>query len=257
MNNGYVRLWREITKHAVFADPELFRLFCYCILRANYRPKTINVKSGRGMRAIKVNRGEFVAGRNSLADEFHCPPSTIRNRLERLQKLGCIELLVDKLKTRIRVVNYDKYQPEDVRRGQSMDSKKDNPNGQSKNGQLALENTFDLDIVADEMDKPKSAEKDTENKKRIKNTIGGTPPSTTFVEPSLEEIQDYATTLGYSGFDAEHFLAHHQKADWRMSGGRRITNWKAAVVTWRKNEHLFSKRNGYHDPINERMVTIG
>ena len=138
-----------------------------------------------------------------------------------------------------------------------MDSKKDNPNGQAKNGHFNHQNTLDLDFIADEKDKPKSAEKDTDNKKRIKNTIGGKPPSKTFVEPSLEEIQGYATTLGYSGFDAEHFLAHHRKADWRMSGGRRITDWQAAVVTWRKNEHRFSSYAHRQDSFSNKLETIG
>ncbi len=68
-----------------------------------------------------------------------------------------------------------------------------------------------------------------------------------FIAPTIEEIQTHATGLGYANFDAEHFHAHHEARGWKLNG-RSMVSWKAAVVTWHKNDAAFGRPTGEAQP---------
>jgi len=62
------------------------------------------------------------------------------------------------------------------------------------------------------------------------------PPASTKARPaSADEVRAEIGRLGYH-VDAEAFFAHYQTNGWRQKGGNRITDWKAALVTWERNE---------------------
>lgn len=66
-----------------------------------------------------------------------------------------------------------------------------------------------------------------------------------FVPPTPFEAEDYAKTLGFV-LDGEKFVAHYQKTGWKLKGGP-ITDWKACVVTWKKNNFDGNGKNGKPD----------
>ena len=120
---GYIKLFRQIEDSEVFVDG-LFRVFIWCILRANYKTKWVPIKVGKtGQKMIHVQRGTFLYGRDSAAEKLKLPPSTVRNRINRLEELGMIRVDSDKDRrySVLTVVNYDMYQGEE----KSKDSKQD------------------------------------------------------------------------------------------------------------------------------------
>ena len=120
---GYIKLFRQIEDSEVFVDG-LFRVFIWCILRANYKTKWVPIKVGKtGQKMIHVQRGTFLYGRDSAADKLRLPPSTVRNRINRLEELGMIRVDSDKDRrySVLTVINYDMYQGEE----KSKDSKQD------------------------------------------------------------------------------------------------------------------------------------
>ncbi len=169
---GYVRLYRSLIGHPVFADAELLKLFVYCVLKANHKPKSVAMKSGRGSRMINVGRGEFVTGRRSLATEFTCPPSSIRNRLSRLVKLGCIAIFEDHQFSRIRITNYGIYQPLKDEQGPAKDHPKDHQSGPPKTNGEYLENKLFPGLKTTNEDHPNKSKVDTNKKsKQEVNTL--------------------------------------------------------------------------------------
>ena len=64
---GWVKLWRKTLDSDVFAVPELWHLFCWCLLSANYSVRHVQVRTGRGDTVITVGPGQFIYGRKSLA----------------------------------------------------------------------------------------------------------------------------------------------------------------------------------------------
>lgn len=76
-----------------------------------------------------------------------------------------------------------------------------------------------------------------------------------FVPPSLAEVQAYCNERG-NNIDAEHFIAYYETRDWMVSG-RKMKNWKSAVITWEKNGYS-NKRTGntYIDRIDNRVNVV-
>lgn len=99
---GYVKLYREAREHAVFQDDWHWRLFCWCLLKANFRPSQF--------RGIEVSRGSFVTGRIAAAEELKTTQSRIYRGFEALKRLGCITLKPNNKWTLITVCNFESYQ---------------------------------------------------------------------------------------------------------------------------------------------------
>ena len=53
--------------------------------------------------------------------------------------------------------------------------------------------------------------------------------------PTLEEVQAYFRERG-TWIDPEQFWAHYEANGWTQGRGRPLKSWKAAVITWEKNE---------------------
>jgi hypothetical protein len=64
------------------------------------------------------------------------------------------------------------------------------------------------------------------------------PKKSVFAKPTIEEIAAYCKERK-NAVDAEHFYHHYEARDWKLTNGKRVTNWKSCVVTWEKNEKKF------------------
>lgn len=63
-----------------------------------------------------------------------------------------------------------------------------------------------------------------------------------FVSPTIEEIQTYMQEIGVVGpkDEAFAFQAHHAARGWKLKGGFKIEDWRAACRTWKSNQTKFS-----------------
>lgn len=106
MSGNWIKLHRKLMENPIFRQPELLQLFIYCILRANHKDTEII----HGMTTIKVERGEFVAGRFELAEFLNQNPNTVYKRLKKLENLNFLNTKSNNKFTFIKVVNYEVYQ---------------------------------------------------------------------------------------------------------------------------------------------------
>ncbi len=79
--------------------------------------------------------------------------------------------------------------------------------------------------------------------KETKNVSLGAPTQPKFVPPTPQEAADYARSLGFD-LDGEKFVAHYSASGWVRRGGVKIKDWRAAVVTWKKNDGAFTPKGG-------------
>lgn len=105
MLNGWIKLHRKLLDNGVFFDAELLKVFIWCILKANRKPKEVN--------GTKLKTGQFITGRISASEELHIKPSTVYNRLQRLQRMGYINVKSTNKFSIISVLKYGQYQVED------------------------------------------------------------------------------------------------------------------------------------------------
>lgn len=59
----------------------------------------------------------------------------------------------------------------------------------------------------------------------------------TFVPPTVDQVRDYAATLGNSIFPAERFVEHYAGLDWHDRNGNPVKCWKGRVRTWHAREN--------------------
>lgn len=81
-------------------------------------------------------------------------------------------------------------------------------------------------------DKDKDKDKDIEKD----NTLTGIKekPQKRFTPPTVEEVRQYCTERG-NNIDPEYFVAYNENREWKLSNGRKMKDWKLAIVTWEKN----------------------
>ena len=63
------------------------------------------------------------------------------------------------------------------------------------------------------------------------------PPkkSKKFAKPTLEEVEAYCNERG-NNVDPQRFIAHYESNGWKV-GKNAMKNWKAAVISWERNEY--------------------
>lgn len=105
MSGDWLKLHRKSLDSRVFSDADLWRLWCWCLMKANW-------KSG-WFSGVEVPRGSFSTGRESAAEQLEVSPSKFRRGLKKLEQFGCISTRSTNRFTVISIVNYDKYQFED------------------------------------------------------------------------------------------------------------------------------------------------
>ena len=83
--------------------------------------------------------------------------------------------------------------------------------------------------------KDKDKDKDNDNDKDNTPTGKKGKPQKRFTPPTVAEVAEYCRERN-NGIDPEYFVAYYAKQDWVLSNGRKMTDWKMAVVTWEKKD---------------------
>ncbi len=107
---GWVKLHRKALDSDVFAVPELWHLFTWCLLTANHTTRHVPIKVGRGRSVRTVGPGQFIYGRKSKAKELGLPESTLSDRMKRLEAMGAISIQADTTNSIVTIVNWGLYQ---------------------------------------------------------------------------------------------------------------------------------------------------
>ena len=108
MAGQWVKLYRESRDHPVFQDPFMWKMFCWCLMRANYTPQRFFGEL--------IDAGEFVTSMETAADSLNCNKTTVFRGLHKLadDDYGCVRLrLMQKAKrkyTVVSVINWRLYQ---------------------------------------------------------------------------------------------------------------------------------------------------
>ncbi len=104
---GWIRLYREVMNHAVFHDDRLFKVFIYCLLRANHiGGYSVPFKGEKR----KLNMGQFITSRHNAARDCFMKETTLYSNLQKLKEWEMIEIDTDNNKTLISIVNWSLFQ---------------------------------------------------------------------------------------------------------------------------------------------------
>jgi hypothetical protein len=118
---GWIRLWRQALDSDLFADPHLWHLFTWCLLRANHSHCSVRVKTGRGFTVVDVLPGQFIFGRKSASRELNLPESTLNDRMKKLEEKNSINIKPDTHFSIVSIVNWQHFQSENGEVQQATD----------------------------------------------------------------------------------------------------------------------------------------
>jgi hypothetical protein len=114
LEEGWIKLFRKSINSQVFQSEGLWKVWTWCLLKANHEDRWIPVKTGRGTTEVFVKRGQFIFGRKTAAKVLKMKGSTIQDRM---QKLVNMQNLVTQPVTHFSLVtvsNYELYQGSEI-----------------------------------------------------------------------------------------------------------------------------------------------
>lgn len=102
MEQGYIKLFRQIVDWEWYDDIPTCRLFIHLLLKVNH--------ADRNWQGKKIERGSCITSFASLSTETNLSVEQIKRALKNLQKTGEIEKVSTNQNTLIIVTKYDDYQ---------------------------------------------------------------------------------------------------------------------------------------------------
>ena len=103
---GYILLWKKFLDTSFFGDSVAVHLAIYLLLRANWEDQKVIFNK----QEIIIERGQLITGRNQISDSLRISPSTIRNKLFLLKKLGFLDSKSNNKFSIITICKYEDYQ---------------------------------------------------------------------------------------------------------------------------------------------------
>ena len=254
MQQGWIKIYRDIDDWRYFSDAKTLQLFLYLILHANTEDCYFHSELCR--------RGELITSISHLSDVLNLSTQNIRTIF---RKLNGKELTIKTTNrnTHITICNYDSYQGEKKETNKENNTQITNKQ-QTTNKQLTTIKEYknkeykkeeEISTIVDKEKKPSadseifSSEKDSGNSAQLipeekeKEKKVAPKRESRFVPPTLEEVKDYEAQKGYT-FSAEKFWGYYESNGWRV-GKNPMKSWHGACVTWqgKQNEKQINLNN--------------
>lgn len=106
MERGYIKIYRKILDSGIIQNPHALQLFCYILLASAYKPVSQDVRG----EMIRLEPGQLVYGRKSVADKLNMSEKSIRTALKYLEKNEIVAIRATKRYSIISVINWNTYQ---------------------------------------------------------------------------------------------------------------------------------------------------
>jgi hypothetical protein len=134
-DNGYVKIYRRIWDHPMFANRSEASLFIWMISVAQWRPAMVSSRFG----AVQLGVGEVLIAERPLSERFGLHRNTVRRVMRTLIANNVVEVCENRAPHRagtvLLIVNYEQYQED----GRKLDEVWDRSGTENGFGQLGTE----------------------------------------------------------------------------------------------------------------------
>lgn len=218
-NSGWIKLHRQITDNWIWQDAERLRAWIDILLMVNHEDKKTLVNG----QLLTIHRGERLTSITKLAIRWGWSRQRVRTFLDLLEQDGMCTSNRTTNGTTLKVSNYAEYQDFQT------------PN---RTANVTADVTADLtaDITADVTQTIIN-----KNDKNDKEFLSGASAQKK-IPPSRDDIESYCNEKGYH-IDIDEFMSYYTLNNWTLSGGRKITDWTAAVDYWNSKSQKIEKSN--------------
>jgi len=118
--SGWIKTHRKMLQSSVFKNPELFKTWMWCLMKATHKPH----KQMVGMIEVELKEGQFIFGRKQAALELNLNESKIYRFIKSLEKQTKVELKPNNKFTIVTIVNWGVYQDTENENEQQMNNKR-------------------------------------------------------------------------------------------------------------------------------------
>lgn len=100
--SGYIKLYRSLLEWDWFQDANTFRIFIYCLLKANREPKK--------WQGIEIKPGQFITSYEKIATDLNLGVQSVRTSIKKLNLTGELTNKTTSRYSMITVKNWGRYQ---------------------------------------------------------------------------------------------------------------------------------------------------
>jgi hypothetical protein len=104
--DGFIKLHRKLLSSPTFDNPNLLKVFIYCLLKASHC-KHIQIV---GLQNIPLLPGQFIYGRDKAGRELRMKPSTAHRYMLCLKSCGNVDIKANNKFSVVTVANWEVYQ---------------------------------------------------------------------------------------------------------------------------------------------------
>lgn len=127
---GYVNLWRKSIDSSVFKNPEIWKFWCWCLMKATWQPYKAKV----GLQSIELLPGQFIFGLEKASKEINISIRKIRGANKLLEKEGNLTIKTTNKFSIITICNWEIYQ--NIEKIKGKQNGKQRANKTSKKGNI-------------------------------------------------------------------------------------------------------------------------
>lgn len=117
MSAGYIKLYRKVTESIVWTNSDMLKLWVLCLTKAAHAERKFLFNGNE----LKLDPGEFVTGRDSIAEEFNkgakpkdkVASKTLWRHLKRMEKEQMLSIKSNNRYSVISICNWCEYQQSD------------------------------------------------------------------------------------------------------------------------------------------------
>lgn len=109
-DEGWVKLYRKSIHSQVFQNEGLWKVWTWCLMKANHQDQWASIRTGRGMTEAFVKRGQFIFGRKTASKELKMKPPTVQKRIVKLKNMQNLITQSNTHFSIITICNYNLYQ---------------------------------------------------------------------------------------------------------------------------------------------------
>lgn len=172
-----------------------------------------------------------------LSSVFHRDPRMIRLALSSFQKLGMIEIIDNVMF----LPNWEKHQNAEAlqkirEQGAARQRRfRENNNDRALHSVTPALLLRDSDADVTQQNKNKNKNQEREEEREVDTKVGKPTARKVFEAPTVDEVAAYCKER-LNNIDAEYFCAYYEARGWELGKGKKMKDWKSAIITWEKRD---------------------
>jgi len=144
---GWIKLYRKLKDSLVFDNPELLKVWIWCLLKATHDDYIQMI----GLQEVELKKGQFIFGRKVAANELKMSESKIYRLIKKLEKMQNLNIKANNKFSVITIENWEDYQSDNNNNEQQSEQQMNNKrttNEQQMNTNKNIKNNKNISIYS-------------------------------------------------------------------------------------------------------------